>query len=142
VRQVARTSEALLRKVELLMALVTAVVVLSSAGSVAGTMSTTVLERGREIGLMKAMGGTRREVLALFAREAVAFGLCGGVLGFLVGNAIAELVTRTVFATSISFMPHYFPAALAISLGIALLGSLGALLTVYRLDPAQSLRGE
>jgi len=64
------------------------------------------------------------------------------VLGFLVGNAIAELVTRTVFATSISFMPRYFPAALAISLGIALLGSLGALLTVYRLDPAQSLRGE
>src|SRR6185369_3351861 len=59
VRQTSRTSEGLLAKVKLLMIMVTAVVLVSAGSSVAGTMSTTVLERGKEIGLMKSMGGTR-----------------------------------------------------------------------------------
>ncbi|HWI40333.1 MAG TPA: FtsX-like permease family protein, partial [Verrucomicrobiae bacterium] len=70
VRQIARTSEGLLAKVKLLMILVTVVVLVSAGSSVAGTMSTVVLERSKEIGLIKAMGGTRREVVVIFSCEA------------------------------------------------------------------------
>jgi putative ABC transport system permease protein len=142
VRQVARTSEGLLRKVQLLMALVTGVVVIASASSVASTMSMTVLERGKEIGLLKAMGGSRREVLFIFSGEAVLLGILGGVIGFLCGSLIAAFVMRTVFAVSSGFSPAYAGTALLVSLLIALTGGSGAMMAVFRLDPVRSLRGE
>ncbi len=142
VRQVARTSESLLKKVQLLMLLVTAVVLVASGSSVASTMSTTVLERGREIGLMKAIGGARRDVVLIFSIEAACFGFLGGVAGFLAGNGIAALVTRTVFAAPAEFLPLFIPVAIAVSLLLALAGSLGPMVAVFRLDPVRSLRGE
>jgi putative ABC transport system permease protein len=142
VRQIARTSEGLLAKVKLLMILVTAVVLVSAGSSVAGTMSATVLERGREIGLMKAMGGTRLEVLLIFSGEAIMLGLLGGVAGYLFGSGIAQFITKTVFAASSDFVPWFAGISFAVSLFLALLGSVGPLISVFRLDPVRSLRGE
>jgi putative ABC transport system permease protein len=142
VRQIARTSEGLLAKVKLLMALVTGVVLISAGSSVTGTMSTTVLERGKEIGLMKAMGGTRWEVLRLFSAEAVLLGVLGGVAGYLLGSCVAQFITKTVFAASADVIPWFALVSLAVSLFLALLGSVGPLISVFRLDPVRSLRGE
>ncbi len=142
VRQIARTSEGLLAKVKLLMVLVTAVVLISAGSSVTGTMSTTVLERGKEIGLMKAMGGGRWEVLLIFSAEAIMLGLFGGGAGYLLGSAVAQFITRAVFATSADFIPWFACVSLGVSLFLALLGSVGPLISVFRLDPVRSLRGE
>jgi putative ABC transport system permease protein len=142
VRQVARTSEGLLKKVQLLMALVTGVVVIASASSVASTMSMTVLERSKEIGLLKAVGGSRREVLSIFSAEALLLGITGGVAGFLCGSLIALFVMKSVFSASAGFAPPYLLPALLVSLLISLGGSMGAMLAVFRLDPVRSLRGE
>lgn len=142
VRQIARTSEGLLTKVKLLMLMVTVVVLVSAGSSVTGTMSTTVLERSREIGLMKAMGGTRWEVLLIFSGEAALLGLLSGVVGYILGSAIAQFITKTVFAASSDFSPWFAGVSLAVSLLLALVGSLGPLVSVFRLDPVRSLRGE
>lgn len=142
VRQVARTSEGLLRKVQLLMLLVTAIVVITSGGSVASTMSTAVLERGREIGLLKAIGGSRRMVVAIFAAEAACFGFLGGIAGYLLGVAFALIVARSVFAAASGFAPHFFLISVAVGLLLAFAGSLGPMVSVFRLDPVRSLRGE
>jgi len=142
VRQTARTSEGLLLKVKLLMIMVTVVVLVSAGSSVAGTMSTTVLERSKEIGLMKAMGGTRREVMLIFCGEAAMLGVLGGVAGYLLGSVIAQFITRTVFSTSADLIPWFAGISLGVSLFLALLGSAGPLISVFRLDPVKSLRGE
>jgi putative ABC transport system permease protein len=142
VRQTARTSEGLLAKVKLLMIMVTAVVLLSAGSSVAGTMSTTVLERSKEIGLMKAMGGTRWEVMLIFCGEAGLLGVLGGVAGYILGSGIAQFITRTVFSASAEFIPWFAGVSLGVSLFLALLGSLGPMVSVFRLDPVRSLRGE
>ena len=142
VRQTARTSEGLLAKVKLLMIMVTAVVLISAGSSVAGTMSTTVLERGKEIGLMKAMGGTRREVMVIFCGEAALLGILGGVAGYLFGSLIAQYITKTVFSASANFIPWFIGVSLGVSLILALLGSIGPMVSVFRLDPVKSLRGE
>lgn len=142
VRQVARTSESLLAKVRLLMTLVTAVVLISACSSVTGTMSTTILERSREIGLLKAMGGSRRSILLLFGGESLLLGIVGGVAGYLVGSAIAAFVLQTVFDASAEFMPMVLLASLVVGLFLASIGSAGPLISVYRLDPVRSLRGE
>ena len=142
VRQITHTSATLLKKVQLLMGLVTAVVLAASAASVTGTMSTTILERGREIGLVKAMGATRRGVMLLFAAEACVLGLAGGLAGWAAGVIIAEAVSQSVFAVSSGFTLLAVPVSLATGLLIAFAGSVGPLLSVYRLDPVQSLKGE
>ena len=142
VRQTARTSEGLLAKVKLLMIMVTAVVLVSAGSSVAGTMSTTVLERSKEIGLMKAMGGTRWEVLRIFSAEAALLGIFGGVAGYLLGSIIAQFIMKTVFAASAEFIPWFAGVSIGVSLFLALLGSLGPMTSVFRLDPVRSLRGE
>lgn len=142
IRQVARTSENLLKKVQLLMTLVTGVVLIASASSVASTMSMTVLERGKEIGLLKAMGGSRRAVLFIFSGEAAMLGIMGGTAGFFFGTFIAAFVMHTVFDVSSGFVPIYAIISLLASLLIALLGSTGAMAAVFRLDPVRSLRGE
>ncbi|GFO66291.1 ABC transporter permease [Geomonas paludis] len=141
-RQVGRTSEDLLGKVQLLMLLVTAVVLVTAGSSVAGTMSTTVLERGKEIGLMKAMGGSRWDLLTIFSVEALLLGVGAGAGGFLLGGLIAKFVARSVFAADAALRPEFFPVAIGVSLLLALAGSVGPLLSVFRLDPVQSLRGE
>lgn len=142
VRQIAHTSEGLLAKVKLLMVMVTAVVLVSAGSSVAGTMSTTVLERSKEIGLMKAMGGTRWEVLLIFSGEAAMLGILGGVAGYLFGSGIAQFITKTVFAVSSDFIPWFASVSLGVSLFLALLGSVGPMVSVFKLDPVRSLRGE
>ena len=142
VRQTARTSEGLLAKVKLLMIMVTAVVLISAGRSVAGTMSTTVLERSKEIGLMKAMGGTRWEVMLIFCGEAALLGILGGLAGYLFGSAIAQFITRTVFSASAEFIPWFAGISLGVSLLLALVGSVGPMISVFRLDPVRSLRGE
>ena len=142
VRQTARTSEGLLAKVKLLMLMVTAVVLVSAGSSVAGTMSTTVLERGKEIGLMKAMGGTRLEVMLIFCGEAALLGILGGLAGYLFGSVIAQFITKTVFSASADIILWYAVISLAVSLFLALLGSIGPMISVFKLDPVRSLRGE
>jgi putative ABC transport system permease protein len=142
VRQIARTSATLLKKVQLLMLLVTVVVVIASAGSVTGTLGTTVLERSKEIGLLKAMGGSKGEVLIFFAAESFLLGILGGFAGYLSGVGIASIVTRTVFAAPAEFIPIMVLLSLGVGLFLAIFGSIGPMISVYRLDPVQSLRGE
>ena len=142
VRQTARTSEGLLAKVKLLMLMVTAVVLVSAGSSVAGTMSTTVLERSKEIGLMKAMGGTRLEVMLIFCGEAALLGVLGGLAGYLFGSVIAQFITKTVFSASADIILRYAGVSLGVSVFLALLGSIGPMVSVFKLDPVRSLRGE
>jgi putative ABC transport system permease protein len=142
VRQVAHTSEGLLRKIQLLMLLVTVVVLVSAGSSVASTMSATVLERGKEIGLMKAVGGSRGDLLLIFAGEALLLGLAGGAAGWLCGNAIAQFVTRAVFSAPAEIIPSGLLVSWGVSLFLCILGSVVPMMSVFRLDPVRSLRGE
>ncbi|AJE04655.1 ABC transporter permease [Geobacter pickeringii] len=142
VRQVARTSEELLRKVQLLLALVAVIVVTTAGVSVAGTVGTTVLERGKEIGLMKALGGSRRDVLLIFVMEGALLGVAGGVAGYLFGTGVAALVMATAFGTAPAITPVFLPVAVGAGLLLVTVGSVGPLVSVFRLDPVQSLRGE
>jgi len=62
-----------------------AIALLVAAIGIANTMAMSILERTREIGLMKAVGATNRDVLTIFLGEAAGIGFIGGVGGVLVG---------------------------------------------------------
>ena len=69
-----------------------AIALLVAAIGIANTMTMSILERTREIGLMKAVGATNRDVLAIFLGEAAGIGFLGGlggvIIGWLAGQAI------------------------------------------------------
>jgi putative ABC transport system permease protein len=76
-----------------------AVALLVAAFGIANTMTMAIYERTREIGIMKALGATNREVLQIFLAEAGAIGALGGLLGVTVGaggGAIIDLLVRNL----------------------------------------------
>jgi putative ABC transport system permease protein len=111
------------------------------------TMYMSINERTQEIGVLKAIGASKRQIRMLFLIESGLIGFIGGVIGVLIGVGISEIV---VFAASelspIAIARGYTPGLIAGALGFAtLLGLLSGYLPSRRasnLDPADALRYE
>ena len=141
-RQIAFAEESLLMKIQLLMAMVTTVVLLATAISVASTMGANVLERREEIGLMKAIGARKKDISMFYMTEAVLIGMLGGVSGFFLGWLAAEAVSVGAFHSYVS-IAFYLPfLSLCIGLLIAVAAAHFPVRNAMKYDPAVILRGE
>lgn len=104
-------------------------------------MLVSVTERIREIGIRKALGATRRDILAQFLMEAVMISFSGGAVGMLFGWGVASLVSR--LAGWPSLVPWYSIAlALGFSLGIGLFFGVYPANKAASLQPVDALRYE
>ena len=111
--------------------------------SILGLLSTSmaaVIERGVELGLLRAIGATSRQIAALLLGETVLVSLAGGVIGWALGTAVAMAIRGGTFGTA-AFSPLLLPLALLVSLGVALLGTIAPLRVALRLEPTEALRG-
>lgn len=142
VKQLVSAEMNILNKVEKMMLLVTVVAVLASALGMSATMTSSVIERRREIGLMKSIGAGNKRIGALFLMEAVFVGMIGGVAGYLIGIALAQFIGMNVFGSAISPQLNVLPTVLFISLGITAVASLLPVRRALRIEPAIVLRGE
>ena len=68
------------------------IALLVAAIGIANTMTMAILERTREIGLMKAVGATSQDVLSIFLGESASIGFIGGIGGVLLGLLLGELI--------------------------------------------------
>lgn len=100
-----------------------------SAMGMLNTLSVSLLQRTREVGILKALGAKRKDVFKMFILEAAIISFSGGVIGLLGGYGLARLVNfifnmlavrRGVDPTSFVEIPYYF--ILALTAFIALLG--------------------
>jgi putative ABC transport system permease protein len=105
-------------------------------------MTISVRERTGEIGLLRALGAERGQVLALFLSEAVVLSFLGGLAGLAIGAGIAWLLGETVRQLPVSYSPLFVGLALALSLVIGLIAGILPALNAARLDPVEALRAE
>lgn len=140
-RQIADAEGRLLERIRgLLFGTVVLILALSSLGVLA-SMAGLALERRRDVGMMKALGGSVRRIMRFFLAEAVAIGLAGGICGFLVGMALSEWIGERVFSVSITPRLVVLPATLALMVLVSLAGAL-PLRLLGRVRPSEILRGE
>jgi macrolide transport system ATP-binding/permease protein len=147
-----RNFEDLLSKLRLALLGLAIVALLLACLGIANTMYTAVLERTKEIGVMKALGARSRDVMLLFLVEAIGIGLAGGLIGALVavglgrlGNAAVDRLTQSVASTGFDVFRTDVPIVLiAIVLAVVLSGVSGLLpaLRAALQDPARALRYE
>lgn len=121
---------------------------LSSVGLLVGgvgvmnIMLVSVTERTREIGIRKAIGARRRDIVLQFLIEAMALTLVGGIVGVLVG-ALISVAVRSFMPSLPAFVPPW-----AVVLGVSVAASVGLFFGIYpavkasRLDPVEALRYE
>jgi ABC-type antimicrobial peptide transport system permease subunit len=118
---------------------------------IANTMIMSILERTREIGIMKAIGAEDREIKLIFFVEAGLIGLAGGVLGSLAAWAIAAIANRVAYRfilkpQNVSYVdffalpPYLWLGAIIFAVAIAILAALYPAARAARIDPVKALR--
>lgn len=124
-----------------LLSAVAAISLLVGGVGILAVMLMTVKERTREIGVRRAVGALRRDVLVQFVVESLVLGVSGGIVGILLGIALAvgaAYFTRWPMSLSVP----------AVALAFSFSAAIGLLFGVYpatkaaRLDPIEALRAE
>ncbi len=141
VRQIAESEGRILDKTQLLMLLITILSLLSATMGVSNLVSANIMERSKELGLLKALGATDISVVVLVLTEIFMAGLVGGVVGYGVGLGFAQVIGHAVFGSSIAINLVVVPILMILLVFMLLLGSLPAIRSLLSLRPAIVLHG-
>lgn len=125
--------------------------IVASIGIV-NTLVMAILERRREIGIMKAIGASDGDVQKLFFAEAGAMGILGGIIGVVLGWAIGQVINfgTNIYLKRQSLPPEHFWAvpwelivgAIVFAFGVSLVSGWYPAARAAKLDPVQALRYE
>jgi putative ABC transport system permease protein len=119
---------------------------------IVNTLVMAILERRREIGIMKAIGASDGDVKKLFFAEAGAMGILGGIVGVILGWAIGQVINlgTNIYLKRQALPPEHFWSvpwwlvafAIVFAFGVSLVSGLYPAGRAARLDPVQALRYE
>ncbi len=120
---------------------------LSAAFGIASVLAVSVVQRGREIGILRAMGTQRGQVLRIFLLQGALVGLIGAAFGCLIGAGLLGLWElmglarsgRGAFALVVT--PALFVGASAMATVVGMLAAMAPARRAARLDPVEAMRG-
>ncbi len=146
--QLLSSFNSLLNIVQVVLIGIAAISLLVGGIGIMNTMYTSVLERTKEIGIMKAIGAKNKDILLLFLLESGLLGVCGGIIGVLIGIGLSkgvELITTQVFGTNlikadVNFM--IIGGALAFSFFVGIISGVFPAKKAADLTPVDALRYE
>jgi len=118
---------------------------------IANTMIMSILERTREIGIMKAIGAEDREIKLIFFVEAAVLGVSGGIIGTILAWGLDGIANRLAyrfilkpqgasFVDFFSLPPYLSLGAIAFALVVSILAALYPAARAARIDPVRALR--
>jgi putative ABC transport system permease protein len=142
IRQAAQNEGTVLSHISGMMLLIALASLIAAALAVSAAMATTILERRQEVGLMKSLGATASTIASLFVCEATLLALGAGILGFLLGDLIAQRIAQAVFHSGVAITPVLLPMVIILALLVTIGGSAAAIHRALNLDPVLVLRGD
>jgi putative ABC transport system permease protein len=142
-----RTTEAsLLGQTFTVLYIVVAALMIPSALGLLNTLAINVMERTREIGVLRAIGATRGQVRRMVVAESLLLGLAGTALGLLaglaLGYAITNLIASTFYSTRFTFPVEWGVFAVVVALVMTLLASIVPARQAARVKIVQALQYE
>ncbi len=143
VRRVEQTEGTVLERISGLMWLVSGAALLAAGFAVSAAMATAVLERRREIGLMRSLGASKSSIAMLFYAESGLLAVAAGTVGYLAGSLLAFWLGARIFpgdgATPLlNFV--LLPVVVAMALIVAFAGSTPSIRKALEMDPSAVLR--
>jgi len=135
-----------LRVLQLVLAAIAAISLLVGSIGIMNIMLVSVTERIREIGLRKALGAKRRDILTQFLTEAAVLGLCGGAMGVALGWIIISITSIILKNAGIpiggTLSSDIVALAVLVAFIVGVISGLYPAIRAARLDPIESLRHE
>jgi putative ABC transport system permease protein len=142
VRQLVEGESRIVDRTHALMYGAVLLIALTVAVSVLATLSASVLERRRDFALMKALGGSQRQLMGMFLLEALTLAIAGVASGYVVGSAAAWAISEGNFHTATTPHLSVLPLVLLLNVAIALMAALLPARVLRGLQPAALLKGE
>lgn len=139
--QVASAEGAVLQKFNKIMILLTALALAASAIAVSTSLMASMAERRTEVALMKTFGADRFQIITVFFAEISVLCLGGGIMGYVFGDQLAEIISRSVFNSNIKSPLWLFPTSILAAFAVAVAGSILPLRRALLIKPIQVLKG-
>ena len=141
VTQIAETEMGMLEKVSRFLFALAAITLAVGCFGVVNTMTTSVHERIKDIGILKAVGASRNQIMKIFFYEAIIIGVAGGLLGYVAGTLLAYIIGPLIFGgVAVTFAPQYFLPSLALATFIAVIASVYPAFRASKIKVADSFR--
>ncbi|MBU2617824.1 MAG: FtsX-like permease family protein, partial [Euryarchaeota archaeon] len=141
VKQIAKTEMGMIKKVNDFLLALAGITLAVGCFGVVNTMMTSVHERIRDIGIMKAVGASRKQIIKIFIYEAVIIGIVGGIIGYITGTLSAYIVGPLIFeGISVAYAPQYFLPSLVLATFIATIATVYPAFHASKIKVADSFR--
>jgi len=141
VRQIAETEMNLVTKINRFMLTLAGITLVVGAFGVVNTMISSVHERVRDIGIMKAVGASRQQIVRMFVYEAIGVGVVGGVLGYAAGTLLSYVIGPLIFDDlAVAYDLQYLAPALGLAILVAAVASVYPAFRASQIRVADSLR--
>ncbi|MDD5191169.1 MAG: ABC transporter permease, partial [Dehalococcoidales bacterium] len=141
VKQIANTEMDMVQRVNRMMLSLAGITLLIGIFGVVNTMMSSVHERTRDIGIMRAVGASRNQIIRVFIYEALVIGIIGGVFGYFAGTALAYGIGPLIFdGAAIRLLPWYLPISIGLSVTIAIIATLYPAFSATKIKIAEAFR--
>jgi len=141
VKQIAETEMGMMGKVSKFLLALAGITLAVGCFGVVNTMMTSVHERIRDIGIMRAVGASRNQIIRIFLYEAIIIGVVGGFLGYVAGTLLAYIVGPLIFGgVAVTYVPQYFLPSLALAAFIAVIATVYPAFRASKIKVADSFR--
>ena len=141
VKQIAASEMGMMEKISKFMLTLAGITLAVGLFGVVNTMMTSVNERIKDIGIMRAVGASRSQIVKAFIYEAIIIGIIGGILGYVLGTLLAYIAGPLVFeGTTVAYVPLYFVLALLLAIAVAVVATVYPAYRATQIKVADSFR--